>query len=270
MWWVARLLEGRTARARAATWAAVVVLAVWSCWATGALTLLYQRAYAPFVTTQARAALVGFQVDVHDVVPGGAPSRVLRRDGLPLPEPAKQESLLVLGDCAGLYWSSGRDWHPLEQTPATGRFPVRVRIAPAPPGTLEPLLSATDDRGASVLWLRHVDDHRVRFEYEWTGATSTFPDEGVTPDAEALGRSASAPFALDPGKDVNLTLRFDRAGYVSVRADGEIVLSTFAPVARARAVLGQQATSDHGDASFSGTIRDRPTHTPLCDQLTER
>lgn len=267
LWSIPRLTVawGRTARAAVAV--GLVVLAGWTCWATGALTLLQQRAYGPLVSTDTRARLIDFQVGVYERVPGGRPSGV-RHGQLPLPPPAAANTLLIVGDCAGLYWSSGRFWHPVEQTSGTGRFHLAIRLDPAPRGTLEPLLSATDPRGSSLLWVRRLGGDRVRFEYQWTGRNQTLI-EGVTPDAAELGQRISAPVRVKPGTTLTAVIRLDPSGYVGIRTGDRQFMSTFAPVADARAATGTQAVSRRGTAGLAGTIRSLATPTPLCHRLLD-
>jgi hypothetical protein len=267
LWWVAHLLDGRSRAVRRTVVALLAVAAVWSVWATASLTLLEQRAFGPLVPTRTRAAFIDFQTRVHDVVPGGTPSRVLR-GGRVLPPPARAGSFYVVGDCDGLYWSNGRFWHPVEQTPLTGRFRLAVDVDDAPAGTREPLMSATDDRGTSILWLEHLGRNRVRFVYEWTGENQTLI-EGVTPDAELIGQRTSDPITV-PAGGLTLAVRMDPAGYVGVRLDGQVLVSTFAPVATEPATIGVQDASPAGATSFAGTIRPRRPPTPICDRLLGR
>ena len=266
LWYIARLIAHRSSGVRIATIAGLVLVGGWSCWATGSLTLLQQRAFGPLVATDARAALIDAQLDVHDVLPGGAPSRVLRGD-LPLPAPASPATLLVVGDCDGFFWSNGRFWHPVEQTPRTGRFRLRLEVADAPAGTLQPVLSATDPRGSSILWLRHLEDGRMRFEYEWTGENQGLI-EGVTPDEAEIGQRTGDSFTLSRDSTASFAIRMDPAGYVGVRRSGDQLMSTFAPVADSPARIGAQDVSDRGARTFAGTIRRLPTPTPICDRLT--
>jgi hypothetical protein len=268
VWFAARALDGVGRRLRIGVAAALVILAAWSCYATGALTLLQQRAYGPLVATGTRARFIDFQLSVHDSVPGGTPSGVIRGD-LPLPEPAGADSLFVVGKCDGLYWSSGRFWHPVEQTPVTGKFNLRVTLDPSSEDEREPLVSATDDRGSSLLWIRRVDDEHIRFEYEWTGKDQTLI-EGVTPDEAEIGQRVTDPVRVTPGDPFKLRVRVDPAGYVGVRMGGAQVMSTFAPVANARAAVGRQSVSDEGATRLRGSVDTLSTPTPICDRLTRQ
>ena len=268
LWWVARLLSGRSRAVKVATVAVLVVLSVWSVWATASLTLLEQREFGPLVPTRTRAALLDFQTRLHEIVPGGNPSRVYR-GGLDLPPPAKAGSLYVAGDCDGLYWSNGRFWHPVEQTPRTGRFALDLTLDDAPVGSKEPLMSATDDRGTSILWIERLARARVRFVYEWTGENQSLI-EGVAPDEELIGQRTSAPISLPAGTPIPLAVRMDPAGYVGVRTGGRVLMSTFAPVATGRAEVGAQHASTEGETTLQGTVVQHRPPTPICDRLTDR
>lgn len=268
IWWIAHLLTRRAPALRKATIAGLALLAAWSVWATASLTLLEQRAFGPLVSTRTRAELLEFQIRLHEIVPGGTPSGV-QRGGLVLPPPARAGSLYIAGDCAGLYWSNGRFWHPVEQTPRTGRFRMTLTLDSASLDAREPLLSASDERGASILWLHRLRGDRVRFEYEWTGLNQSLI-EGVTPDAELIGQRTSPSIALASGRPIHLAVRMDPAGYVGVRTRGRVLMSTFAPVATGRAVVGRQGESTRGAPVLSGTITRRRPPTPICDRLVGR
>ncbi|MFA5884525.1 MAG: hypothetical protein WDA60_11785 [Acidimicrobiia bacterium] len=268
LWWVARLLSGRSRAVKVAAVSALVVLSAWSVWATASLTLLEQREFGPLVPTRTRAALLDFQTRLHETFPGGNPSRVYR-GGLALPAPAKAGSLYVAGDCDGLYWSNGRFWHPVEQTPRTGRFVLDLTLDDAPAGTKEPLLSATDERGSSILWVEHLARDRVRFVYEWTGENQSLI-EGVAPDEELIGQRTSDPIPLPAGEPITLAVRMDPAGYVGVRTGGQVLMSTFAPVATGRAEVGVQDATSEGETTLQGTVDLRRPPTPICDRLTDR
>ena len=268
LWWVARLLSGRSRAVKVAAITVLVVLSAWSVWATASLTLLEQREYGPLVPTRTRAALLDLQTRIHDIFPGGTPSRVYR-GGLDLPPPAKAGSLYVAGSCAGLYWSNGRFWHPVEQTPRTGRFALDLTLDDAPVGSKEPLLSATDDRGSSILWIERLPRDRVRFVYEWTGVNQSLI-EGVAPDEELIGQRTSSAIALPAGRPLPLAVRMDPAGYVGVRSGGKALMSTFAPVAAGRAEVGTQSAVTTGATTLAGTVDQHRPATPICDRLTGR
>ena len=135
------------------------VLAAASLVANFALALVYQRAYSPFTGDSERAAFVRFQ---HDA-PGGSHMTVVR--GSVLPKPATSGTLIVLGDCDGVYWSDGTAWHPIERTNATGRFPMQLTIPKRPAGTRETILTAGPPNAADHVDIAYLDDDHVRFVF---------------------------------------------------------------------------------------------------------
>ena len=258
LWYLARLLEGRPAWWRRTALAVVVVLGAWSCWATASLTFLHQRAYGPLVPQASLARLVDVGLTVHELLPGGAPSRVRHVRGLPLPEPDSRQSLLVVGDCGGLFYSTGRGWTPVELTPATGTYVLRVQFPAAPAGTREPLISAMDARGSSIVWVRYLEKSRVRIEYEWS-------------DAPPNSAARTAPIPVTPGAPFDLRIRLDPAvGFFSIHHAGDelgIPYGFYGPVAEAAGVVGRQDAFPNEAPRFTGTIKVLPTPTPLCDRL---
>ncbi len=266
LWYLVAQLSRSRAAVRWLTGGVLVAVAAWSCWVTFGLTLLQQRDFGPLVSTETRARFINFQLGVHETIPGGAPSGVLRQAGLPLPPPARANTLLVVGDCAGLYWSDGRFWHPVEETAETGTFDARITFASAPANTLVPVLSATDSHGSSILWARVLGPNRLRFEYDWTGPNQSVI-EGATPDVAQIGQRTSAPLTVPFGQSQPFTLRLDPAGYVGVADHGRLVVSTFAPVAASPASVGVQRVSTRGATRFPGSIEVSPTPTPICRRL---
>lgn len=264
LWWVARLLDRRTRWIRVSAIALLALVAFWSVWCTASLTLLEQRAFGPLVSNQTRADFIDLQLKIHDLIPGGAPSGVLQ-GGRQLPTPAKAGTFYIVDKCDGLYWSNGRFWHPVEETPVTGRFFLHV---PSFSGGPAPLISSTDSRGTSIIWVEPLGGDQFRFVYEWTGAAQGLI-EGVTPDAELIGQRTSEAVTI-PTNGIDLNVQIDPAGYVGIRSGDDIILSTFAPVATEPATVGVQTVSPSGSQTFPGTITVERPPTPLCDALLGR
>ncbi|MCJ7439735.1 MAG: hypothetical protein MUP97_18510 [Acidimicrobiia bacterium] len=255
LWWLPSLLGGRARALRVAVLTLVVVLGAWSCWAMGSLTYLHQRAYGPLVPEASTARLVDVQLAVYDAISGGAPSHVEHVPSLPLPPPGERQSLLVIGDCDGLSYSVGRAWIPVEETPATGLFDLRVTFDDLPAGTREPLLSSSDSRGSGVVWAEHLREGRVRFEYEWNGTPERAP-------------SVTQAIRVAPGEVVRIGIRLDPSiGYFDVRHDGRYLGLDYTLVANSPAAIGSQDVSDAGARTFAGTIDSLPIATPICDRL---
>jgi len=255
LWWLPSLLGGRARAVRVAVLTLVVALGAWSCWAMGSLTYLHQRAYGPLVPQAATARLVDVQLAVYDAIPGGAPSRVEHIPSLPLPPPGERQSLLVIGDCDGLYSSVGRAWIPVEETAATGLFRLRMTFDELPAGTREPVLSSSDARGSGLVWAEHLAKDRVRFVYEWAGTPAHVP-------------FATQAIRVSPDKPVEIGIRLDPStGYFEARHDSRSLGLDFTPVADAPATVGSQDLSDTGTQTFAGTIASLPIATPVCDRL---
>jgi hypothetical protein len=257
--WLAVLLEDRARSTRRVVFAALVVAAAWSCWATFSLTVIYQREYSAFQDTAVRAGFIGFQLDVNDAL-GLGPPAVRRGSTLPVIKSpiirrtnAPHGQLFVLDECRALYVASGRAWEAVEE-PAPGAKRWRVTFERAPRGTKEPLWSAGTGP-YQILWARWVDDERVAFEYEWTGNPNS-PSE------------ATATLLVEPGVAYDLDVRLDPP-YLEVKHSGDVLLSGFEPtfdtVRPAR--LGRQPDATRGATAFGGTIRSVST-TPICDELT--
>lgn len=231
---------------------AVLVLAAVSLWVNFALAITYQRALDP-ATDPRRTGFVGFQQDVDDALPGGP--RGSARAGSELPQHGSLGDLLVLGDCRGLYWSDSRVWHPLERGEGAGHFRLRVRFPAASSGQ-EPLLSLGSGAGQNVLGVRYERGSRVRFVVDSPVAPTTL---------------AGRRIRIDPGRAHVLDVVLDsRNGQVLVSLDDERVLDaiTFL-VSGDRATVG--ATAAPADpVRFSGTVRELPVRTPLCDFVRAR
>jgi hypothetical protein len=232
------------------------MLATWSVAATLGVGIQYQRMYGPILTLETRQSFVGTQLDVHDAFGGGAVSHVSR--GATLPPVAPAGEFFVVGDCDGLYWSDGRAWRPIDETPLTGRHRLRVRLPDVPPGTVEPLLMSGTGKNASILRVRTLRDDRVRFEYEHQ-------------DPASSGEFSSRALRLDPDRTLDLDVRFDPVDrLVEVRIDGEQFFVVSFTVEPGPVSVGAATIDGHGSEAFSGRIRERASQTEVCDRLVDR
>jgi len=126
-----------------------------------------------------------------------------------LPKPATAGTLIVLGDCDGVYWSDGTAWHPIERTNATGRFPMQLTIRKRPAGTRETVLTAGEPGAADHVDVEYLDEDRVRFVFSSPHLSS-----------EAVGTSLTRPDGAIPAEiiyDTNL-------GQLEVSVRGRSVL----------------------------------------------
>jgi hypothetical protein len=200
-----------------------------------------------------RTGFVGFQQDVDDALPGGP--RGTARAGSQLPEQGSLGELLVLGDCGGLYWSDSRVWHPLERGEGTGHFRLRVRFPSASRGD-EPVLSVGTGTEQNVLRVRYLADGDARFVL----------DSPVAPSTLVGGR-----IRIDPGRAYALNVMLDsRVGHVRVSLDDEPVLDAITFLAPGDEVMIGATADPSAPARFSGTIRQLPVPTPLCDFVRSR
>ena len=247
-------LLGAALRVPRATWTRIVavallVLAVISLWVNFALAFSYQRALYPQDASE-RAGFIGFQQDVDELIPGGPRGDV--QFGPELPARGSRGEMFVVGDCAGLYWSDSREWYAVERANGAGHFRLRVRFPDVAAGE-EALLGIGAGSDQNVLQVRSLPDHRARF---------------VLLSRVAPKPLVSAPQRIEPGRAHSLDVIIDsRTGLVRVTLDGHGVLDEIVFL-----VTGDQATigSAAGQAPFSGTIRELPVRTPLCDRVRDR
>jgi hypothetical protein len=250
------VLIGALLRAPRPAWSriaavAVVVLAAVSLWVNFALAIWYQRALFP-QTASERAGFIGFQQDVDDLIPGGPRGKV--ESGSDLPAHGTAGELFIVGDCAGLYWSDSREWYAIERGNGAGHFRLRVRFPSRADGD-EALLGIGRGDDQNVLHVRYLPDRRLRF---------------VLSSRVAPKPLASAAQRVEPGRAYLLDVVIDnRTGLVRVTMDGKTVLDDIVFL-----VDGDEATVGRstvpGQVPFTGTIRDLPVRTPLCDWVRSR
>ena len=231
--------------------AVVVVLAVVSLWVNFALAISYQRALFPQAASE-RSGFIGFQQDVDELIPGGPRGKV--ESGPDLPAHGTVGEMFIVGDCGGLYWSDSREWFAVERGNGAGHFRLRVRF-PALNSGEEALLGIGRGNDQNVLQLRYLPDQRARF---------------VLTSRVAPKPLVSAPQHVEPGRAYLLDVVVDsRTGLVRVTMDGRTVLDDIVFL-----VDGDEATIGSstvpGQAPFSGTIRELPVRTPLCDRVRSR
>jgi hypothetical protein len=247
-------LLGRARRAPTATLTrvtavVVVVLAVMSLWVNFALAFSYQRALYP-QDASSRAGFIGFQQDVDDLIPGGPRGNV--QFGRALPARGERGELLVVGDCAGLYWSDSREWFAVERANGAGHFRLRARFPDVAAGE-EAILGIGAGSDQNVLQVRYLPDHRARF---------------VLLSRVAPTPLVSAPQRIEPGRAHAMDVTIDgRTGAVRVTLDGHDVLAAITLL-----VSGDETTigGAAGQPPFSGTLRELPVRTPLCNRVRDR
>jgi hypothetical protein len=237
---------------RRAVLGALAVLAVFSVFANFGLALLYQRAYSPFTDASERAAFIRFQQKIDERLPGGTHLTVKRGDELP--DPLAAGTLFVVGDCAGVYWSDGSAWQPVERTQATGRFPLHLILLEHEPGTRETIYASGSEGDETRLELEYLRGHRVRFR---------------------VGPFVGEPRVFAPGGSVDVEIIADRSTKeMGVAYDGDAVFGLgIAPAPGNVEVVGRRDTvrglADRRELDFSGQATLLDTPAPFCHALTQ-
>jgi hypothetical protein len=231
---------------------ALVVLAVVSLWMNFALAIMFQRALDPTIEAQV-TGFVAFQQDVDDRLPAGPRGTVRSVDELP--KPGSLGELLIVRNCAGLYWSDSYQWRALERAHAAGHFRMRLRFPAARSGE-EPLVGFGAGMDQNVLSVRYVPDDEARFVI----------DSRVLPEP-----IVSDPRRLESDRTYMIEVVLDNLiGVVRVTLDGHVVLEPLIPLVKGdQATIGAAADPNNA-ARFSGTIRELPVRTPLCDFVRSR
>jgi hypothetical protein len=210
-------------------------------------------------------AFVRSQLAVQRVLPGGAPDVERVRS---LPAPAPLGTVVVVGDCQGVFVSNGNGWRALERTPATGNFRLHVSFPVGPPtvpsnevGPAEPLLSAGSQAFPEGFFVETRPNGRRVFGYS-----------GV----DGIARR-SRPLKLDPRRPHLVDLVLDtRTQEAAISVDGDQVLylvgdpavrKIVAPPTRVR--IGDGAGRLPAPGRFSGRIEVVNRRPELCRELTQ-
>lgn len=231
----------------------LVALAGFSLWANAALALLYQRVFNEFVMPSERAAFVGFQYEIDRLVPGRSRFDLGRGDTLPSPEAALADTLFVVGDCQGVYWTDGETWFGVERTAAAGLYPLEVVFPDRPSGTRETLLRAGSGDDVDRVVVEYRDEGRVVFALH-----TAFPEIPVI---------RSQPIAIDPGRSYRLDVVVDaNVGRFDLVLDDTLLEGLTVPIQPGPvAIAGVGAPTD--DVDFSGRVAHQPAAPVLCPDL---
>ncbi len=243
--------EGRNLLVRSTT-VGLAALAVLSLCANFALALQYQRVFNEFLSPSERAAFIGFQNEIDDLVPGGSRFDLGRGPVLPRPDQGLADTLLVDGDCDGLYWSNGETWFGVERTTVTGEYPLRVTFPDRRAGAREALLTVGTGNEVDRVVVEYRDDDRVVF-----GLVSAFDGRTVRGD----------PVEVEPGRSYLLDVVVDsQVGRFEVDLDGEPLDGFTIPISPGPvAIAGTGSATD--DTDFSGTVERVPARPTLCRDL---
>jgi hypothetical protein len=222
-----------------------VALALVSVWVNLGITLVYQREYSPFTTDPERAAFVRFQ----QAAPGG--SHLTVRQGAQLPKPLAGGTLFVVGDCAGVYWTDGASWFPIERTNATGHFDVDLTLPSKPPGTTETIAVAGPPQQPMRFAIEYTGPDTYRFVVSAPNLTTpvTSPDQHV-----GGNRTVRAEILYDPNVSQS-----------GVFLAGQPVAGSAFPIPAGPVAI---AGRDNDPAlSFSGTAQLLSSPANFCHQL---
>ena len=248
---------------RVAGGVALVALAAWSCWVNVGLALRYQREWSPNAAPELLAGFLGFQDDVSRALGGdgiGPAERVGARD--PLPNGiGRAGTLLIVGDCDGLYVSDGMDvnsfkpspWNAVERGAGTGHRRFRVTVPHRPKGTIVPIMTADSDTPRGIL-LEYLGGDSVRLLYRTDG-----PDDRV-----------DVPFDIDFGREYDVDVVTDwRVDTTKVRWGDATRLETFSSF-DGEWQPGRNDVFDDVATRFPGALESERVTAPLCDELLAR
>lgn len=228
--------------------AIAAILTGWGIVVNGGAGLETQRLLAPDTSEPDRAAFVGFQQSVDQVL-GRRPSDVLYGSHLPGPHTGAPANLLVLGHCLGLYVSAlDYSWLPVERTPRTGLH--ELSFAPSP-STRRQALLALGPRG-----------HGVTLAVSGAASATRL---SLLVENEQVG--ASAPVTLSGRASVTVSIdAFAGAYSATVSLNGRRLFSAQAPDENAPQTVG----ADPGNRSlarFDGYVRPIPQTAPVCHRI---
>ena len=178
------LLERRiTARTRTrrrvltAVLVGVSVVAFAGVWINGSLAYVYQRLYNPQPDTL-RAGAIAFRSDA-DRALGGSGVEQMDQVANRLGRPAPAGTTRVLGNCDGLYWSDGIQWHLVEGAPGGGVVRLRAALPPAD-AQWHPLVSwGSANQARAIVFRRNGDRVRVALASPGPGGGPTFGPNAI-------------------------------------------------------------------------------------------
>jgi hypothetical protein len=231
------------------------VLAIFGVLTNLALSILYQRELNQSTPIAARAQFVNLQERIDQGLFGGPPTRVTIAQRLPKIEPAG--SLVILGNCAALYQSSGLGWDAVEQSAGGGHYRLRVTFGDfrGASDVYWPLVVAGERSAGDFVMVRPVGPDEVTFAYRLQSTLLTGPPVRAVP-----GRS----YVIDVVVDADI-------GQVEVTMNGTVVLDEFwfvrPPV---HATFGVDTLGGPTARTFDGKLERLSTPTPTCDAILRR
>jgi len=235
-------------------WAVLAVAALGSVWVNGSLAILYQRQLNPAVTEAELSDFVDFQYRTHARFPGGTPPSIERGPELP-PSPRPRGTVFVVGECRGLYFSTGGAWRALERTETTGGWKLDVRFSDSPTRRWQPLVSSGTPGAGNFVAARVLPDDQVVFGYFAEGQTDTWIQ--------------GSPVDLPPGRRAVLDVVDDtRTGRVEVAMDGAVAFDTSTLVRPTiDPTIGGSDVGGPVARRFDGDVAQLRIHPDLCESI---
>lgn len=256
-------LRRRSRRSVVPVGAAACLLGIFGLGVNAALAFTYQRAYAPPASPDQLAGYIDTQLAFDRWVGDGRLAHVARGDELPAE--ADLGDIYVVGDCAAVYWSDGRESFDLTATPwkgvlrAEGEGGFRATLE-FEGDTIEvgaivtvPVARVVDaDNLLSAQLIVHVDRNRGMMRF--AVATSREVKSG-----------SWVPYRGDTPIDLDVVAD-PRVGVFEVRSDGRLALfagydggTIFGP--------GLEPKRASGDAVPRAAITPQPIDMSLCEDL---
>ncbi len=243
--------------------AGACVFGVFGVYANAALAYTYQRAYSPPASPQQIAGYVDTQLSFDRWLGDGRLDHVTQ--GEQLPAEADLGDIFIVGDCAAVYWSDGRESFDLTATPwkgvlraeGAGGFHATIEFdgTTIDDGEIEAVPVATvfgDGRTLDAQVIAQVDRDRGMMSF----AVATAAEIKVGPDV---------PFRADTPLDLDIVAD-PRIGVFELRVDGRLALfagygggTTFGP--------GFDLKRADTDVAARAVVTPQPIDMSLCHDL---
>jgi Alpha-(1->3)-arabinofuranosyltransferase len=246
--------------ARRATVAVVVVLGLVATWVTFAQGLWYQRVFQSPTDETATEQFVRTRTDLAQLP--GLSTLTPVTQGEHVPTRGDPGDLFVVGDCDGLYVSSGAtvdelshtNWQPVARTPGVGAYDLEVTFpADVQPGTRDPLLVSGTADHPNVLGIEYLDADHARIFYSGAGLPGNGPTVHITP-----GKTYRVHVSADPETDFSLVTLDDRTIWSGVYTADDLP------------TLAVNHLDSSTRARFGGTIHQLPESKDLCRAVLAR
>ncbi len=230
-------------------------LALFGILATTSLSILFQREMWTGQPSSSRDQFVALQERINKAL-FGEPLSYERETHLPT-RAGPAGSLVILGNCAALYLSDGKEWAPVERSGADGNWQLAVTF-PAirgPAQTHWPLVVTGTAGAGDYVAVQPVGADRVKFAYLFqdpSGPWLSGPAVTVTPGHRYL---------------INVSVE-PSIGYISVSVNGTTVLSYLSGTRDPEHVtVGSSDLGGPVASKFPGRVKTIALATPTCDSL---